>query len=233
MKPCVYVITHCASGKRYVGKANHAVTRWRAHHTDARRTCPETCIGRALKKYGQSEFEFKVLEWCITEDAAYERERYWVSYFKSDQPEFGYNIESGGRGGKTLSAESRAKVSAALKGKPLTPTHRERIGAAQRGKPRSPAQVEHVTSLIEAHRGVPFSAERRAAMSQARRGQPKSEEHRAKIAAAMKGKMLGRKLSDEHREKIGAYQRGRPKPPGHGAKVAAAKRARTEKEDSQ
>jgi hypothetical protein len=70
--------------------------------------------------------------------------------------------------GVPRSAETRAKLRAAMTGRTLTHEHRAKLSGAKRG--------------------VPKSAEHRANMSAAKKGIPKSAEHRAKISAALKGK---------------------------------------------
>jgi hypothetical protein len=47
-----------------------------------------------------------------------------------------------------LSAETRAKISAATKGIPKSPEHREKMSAASAGKPKSP---EHREKMSQAH----------------------------------------------------------------------------------
>jgi hypothetical protein len=48
-----------------------------------------------------------------------------------------------------LSAETRAKISAATKGKPKSPEHREKMSAASAGKPKS---MEHREKMSQAHK---------------------------------------------------------------------------------
>ena len=86
--------------------------------------------------------------------------------------------------GRTLSAETKAKISLAHVGKALSKEHRAKLSALRLGRKRS--------------------EETRARMSAARLGRPLSEESKAKIAAAK----LGGKLSDEHKAKISASLKG-------------------------
>ncbi len=251
-EPSVYVIHNNLSGKRYVGKTINVRTRWKSHRQDSRRAQPLSCIGRALKKYGLTNFTFTILEICETEEAAYDRERYWIAFYASDQKEFGYNLESGGHGGKVVSNDTRAKLSAASKGRPKPPhviaalhslesraaagralrgrTHttetRLKIAGAHQGRSKS---AEAVRKSADGHRGRNLSSEHRLKLSQAGKGRPKTTEHREKIGASQRGQKRG-PLSAEHREKVSLALKGRPHTPEHRAKLAAANRSRAERE---
>jgi len=103
--------------------------------------------------------------------------------------------------GIPLTAEQRAKISAANKGKP-SPT---------RGRPAW-------------NRGIPHSAEQRAKISAANKGKTFSDETRAKMSASFKG----RKHSEETRAKISSalpQKRACKTPLGVFKSVCAAARA--------
>ena len=52
----------------------------------------------AIEKYGWENFSHEILEENLTHDEACDRERYYISYFKSNIRKYGYNITSGGDG---------------------------------------------------------------------------------------------------------------------------------------
>jgi group I intron endonuclease len=68
--------------------------------------------------------------------------------------------------GKTIRAETRAKLSAINKGKPKSAAHRAKISEALRGKPKSAA---HREKMSDAKKGKLLSAETRAKLSDARK----------------------------------------------------------------
>lgn len=243
MPSYVYLITNNLSGKRYVGKTNNLKQRWK-HHRCSRLSY----IGRAIRKYGVANFTFQLLEECVSEEDAYTRERYWVAFYKSDQQGSGYNLESGGLGGKTASETTRQKQSEARKGKPRpahvvaamhTPEARAKSLAARRGKHRSAVtrakmsvaakgkqkSREAVEKSAAGHRGRPLSPEHREKIAKACRGKVVPLETRAKMSAAGRGKIKG-PLSLEHRLKLSRATKGRPHTPEHRAKLAAANRSR-------
>lgn len=198
----IYIIANRLSGKMYIGKTINLEQRWKSH-----RSCKRTYIGRAIQKYGVPAFDFNVLEVLTSEEAAYEREKYWVSLYKSNHPDFGYNLESGGQGGKVASLVTRQKQAASHKGIPR-PAHviaalhapearkkaaqsrdgykhsketREKLSLAHLGKPKSPESIEKSAA---GHRGKPLSSGHREKLSMALRGVLKTESHRQKISLA-------------------------------------------------
>jgi hypothetical protein len=102
--------------------------------------------------------------------------------------------------GFIVSAETRAKLSAAHLGKkrePFSPEHGAKIAAAMRGRALSP---EHRAKISAAHLGKTISPETRAKLSAALRGRKRSPETCARMSAAHRG----RKQSPEHNANISA-----------------------------
>lgn len=88
----------------------------------------------AVNKYGIDNFKFYIIEECSVE-CLDERERYYISLYRSDNEDFGYNVEPGGaRGLKTMSDGTKSKISAALKGRKFTQGHRQKIGEANHNR---------------------------------------------------------------------------------------------------
>ena len=56
-----------------------------------------------------------MLEFC-DEDSLDDNEIFWIDYFDSTNPVKGYNLESGGRANRTVSRETRKKLSNLMKG---------------------------------------------------------------------------------------------------------------------
>ena len=56
-------------------------------------------LQRAIHKYGKENFIKEILEECKNEDHMNEREIYWISFYKSQDRKFGYNISEGGKEG--------------------------------------------------------------------------------------------------------------------------------------
>lgn len=110
------------------------------------------------------------------------------------------------RKGHKLSAETRAKMSAAHRGKTFTQEHRDRIAAAKTGQLNTPETRAKIS----------------AALTGKKRG-PLSPEHRARIGAAAVGNRYGSFIKTaETRAKLSASLKGRKRPPEVCAKMSIA-----------
>ena len=203
MNAAVYVIVNLVNGKTYVGKANNAQKRWTNHLSAARSKSPRSLIARAIRKHGSGNFRFDVLAHYPSEEEALRWEGWWISFFESNVSGKGYNLDAGGHGGKTLTAETRARISDALRGRCKSAAHVanmskaassraapsaevvERRAASNRGRQRTPEQKRRIA---EAKKGVRFSEEQRAHMAAAHRGNTHSAETRAKMAASQRAR---------------------------------------------
>lgn len=134
------------SGKVYIGiTAQHPTRRWRGgsgYRNNAH-------LAAAVKKYGWPSFTHDILATELSYEEACTLEKALIKKFDSTNPAKGYNISLGGDKttlGYKYSAESREKISQALKGKrkgvPLSQAHREHIRQALKGKPHSEARKE-------------------------------------------------------------------------------------------
>lgn len=94
--------------------------------------CP--LFNNAIQKYGWENFTHEILEDKVPIDQINNRESYWIAYYKSNNRQYGYNIESGGHAERTFSEETRKKISLALKNVPKTVEHREKLRQANLGK---------------------------------------------------------------------------------------------------
>ena len=96
------------NGKVYVGITSNTLDhRKYGHYATARRE-NKTYFHKALLKYGQ-ELKWEVVESGVVGlESAYERERFYINLYKSNQSEFGYNGNAGGVGA-TLAQISKTK----------------------------------------------------------------------------------------------------------------------------
>lgn len=190
----IYLVLNTASGKKYVGSSKSLKNRRYQHWSDLRRGVHRNNhLQKAWVCYGPDSFKFLVLEYCDPEDRM-DREEWWINLLGTRDQERGYNVTEarpgGGMRGRLQSAETRAKISAAMTGKKKSPEHAAQCRLASKGKTFPP-----------------LSAERRAKLSAARQGMSFSEEHKANLSAAHMGKttwMKGRTHTPDAREKIKA-----------------------------
>ncbi len=185
---CIYGWKNIGDGKWYIGQTINVYNRKKEHLSYLRRNAHyNPHFQRAWNLYGESQFEFQILEFCAI-DMLNIRETSWINYHNSTNKAFGYNIEGGGCKSKIVSEETRKKMSASLKGR----KHSE-----ERNRHKS------VYMRIALQNRRPMSDEEKIKLSLARRGikrGPHSEETKQKIRLAHLGKTKG-PPSDEHRRK--------------------------------
>ena len=206
MSNYTYMVTNNINGKVYVG--SHS---WDGNGMDPNYYGSGTAITRAVKKYGKENFQVEVLYYYDTiEECRADEERILTEYDVKNCPH-SYNIKNAAVGwtsedlkGKTVSEETRKKLSQAFKGekhpnygKHLTEETRKKISQAHKGKT------------------VTFSEEHRKNLSQAMKGKNNpmygkhptfSEEHRKKLSQALKGKTV----SESTRNKLAIANGGKP-----------------------
>ena len=108
----VYKITNLVNGKVYIGQSKDVEKRLYEH-----RICSTNVhLRRAIKQYGVDNFSFELLEELSIEHLN-ERERFWIASLKATDPNFGYNLSSGGErdAGWCHSEESKRKMSESAK----------------------------------------------------------------------------------------------------------------------
>lgn len=90
----VYKLTCLENGLVYIGKSRGRGgfrARWNSHRSDFRRGVHDNeHMQRAFRKYGESSFEFEIIEICQPDQNLLERESFWINYFNSMKE--GFNI---------------------------------------------------------------------------------------------------------------------------------------------
>jgi len=259
----IYRIKNLETGAMYIGQTSETfASRWGRHRRALRALRHENeHLQRSYVKHGKGAFEYKILEVIPQGDMTdqefvdYLNEREIILIAEHDTHQNGYNMSDGGRGhlGRRLSAEHRAKLSAAAKGKPwspeeraayetngrnVTPETRAKISKTLMGNTNTLGHTlskEHKAKISAAQKGIkrgPMSEDHKANLSKAKKGKklgPHSAEHKAKLSAALVGntRWLGRKHTAKTKAKISAALMGH-KSPLKGKPWSAARRAAQE-----
>ena len=166
----VYIHTCKANGKKYVGITTKIKPEYR-WGKNGEGYLYNDHFRSAILKHGWDNFEHEVFEVDSAEEM-YRKEVELISFYHSNDPEYGYNNSSGGEKsflGCKHSEETRKRISETLK-----------------RKPRKPCSEETRKKISEAHRGKTMSEEARKKMSESHKGRSLSEEHRKHLAEAAK-----------------------------------------------
>lgn len=107
----VYKYTSKTSGKCYIGQTCNTMEQ-RANHGRGYVTCPH--FYAAIQKYGWDDFVGEILKEVETQDEANKWEKYYITFYHSSDPEYGYNIHGGGSQAH-VSASTAALISASAK----------------------------------------------------------------------------------------------------------------------
>lgn len=247
----VYCLRNLVNAKVYVGFSSNPEKRWArerdgAHHPKNQHY--STILSRAIRKYGWDSFAKEILEECTDQASGLEAEKKWVRQLRSNEPDFGYNMDEGGgmppnHTGKKRSEETLKRMSAGQKGKVISVEQRKLLSAAGMGRVLSEEAKAHLSAV---NKGKTFTEATKEKISRAKKGVPLSEAHKAACSKARKRLVAAgggvppnkgvtgvARHSEETKAKMSAAQKGKPKSPEHVAKVVAAnKAARQAKRDA-
>ncbi len=193
---CVYKHTS-PSGKIYIGiTCQNPLKRW--DNGNGYRN--NKYFSLAIKKYGWNNFMHEILFSKLSKEEAESKEIELIAFYKSNQREFGYNIENGGKAKGKCSEETKQLISKIQKGRKPSKLMLERAMQANTGKHRS---EETKRKISQSQKGKIMSKEAREKMSIAHKGK--------KIPEQVKRKMSEKaKLSwtPEKRKKFGEMHKG-------------------------
>lgn len=117
---CVYVHINKVNGKMYVGQTcKKPEYRWQNGKGYAH--C--ACFYNAIQKYGWDRFDHEIIASNLTYNEADNFEKILIQQLKTTDSRYGYNLDSGGYGGRTHSDETKRKISESGKGKHSGESH--------------------------------------------------------------------------------------------------------------
>lgn len=96
----IYCITNLVNSKKYIGQTSelYISKRWCEHKINAR-SGRKSYLYNAIRKYGEENFQFKVLLHKIPIDKLNFYEMLWIKKFNTKTP-YGYNLTDGGEGNR-------------------------------------------------------------------------------------------------------------------------------------
>lgn len=172
------------NGKAYIGVTCNLRSRlWQHKHR------VNTLVAQALAKHGS--WMIIILAIC-DEEYAYALERRAIKIFGTLSPN-GYNLVEGGMGGRRVSEKTRLKMSRAHTGKTLSQESRDKISASRLGKKRPAFSQEWRHNLSNSKKGKTYtpSTEHRKAISEAKCGKklgPMSDHQKQRISEGQRAR---------------------------------------------
>lgn len=161
------------SGKVYIGITSRAIARrWGVSGCGYR---AQPYFWNAIQKYGWNNFKHEILLYGLSRQEASDREKEFIAKYHSNDPNYGYNLTTGGETGYNFSPVIVAKQSEGLKRKWRDPEYRKKVSEAKTGTHWAMSEES------KARMRKPKSEETKAKMRK-----PKSEETRRKMSEAKK-----------------------------------------------
>ena len=169
----IYVHTF-PDGRKYVGstKREDVRLRWRYGYGYVR----NKKLFNAIKSVGWENIQHEIIDTATSKETALKLEEYYTLLWRTNEPEYGYNICYGHRGFSVK----------------MTEEQKRKISEANKGIPKSEEQKR---KMSESHKGKKQSEETKRKMSESHKGKKQSEEHRRKNGEAHKGQIPANKCT--------------------------------------
>ena len=120
------------NGKFYIGITNQTAEKRWGNNGNGYKT--QSLVYNAILKYGWQNIRHEILYTNISKQEAEEKEIELIRQHKSNQREFGYNVNNGGFHHGCQSQETRRKISIAKMGTHHTEEAKQKIGKASKGR---------------------------------------------------------------------------------------------------
>lgn len=175
----IYAIKNNQNSKIYIGQTWKSLNvRWNSG--SGYNSC--ILLSRAIEKYGKDSFYYEILGCASNQELADYLEQYYIEYYKTNVPEFGYNIKNGGSRG-SHSKDTKQKISKSLTGREISEITKQKLAisnignTSHLGKKHSDATKKKISVAKSGKNNHNF-------------GKQFSEEHRKKISEALTGKIV-------------------------------------------
>ncbi|MGN1300900.1 MAG: NUMOD3 domain-containing DNA-binding protein [Clostridia bacterium] len=202
---------------------------------------------RAIKKYGWDNFQHIIVYENLTKEEAIKAEKQLIAKYKSNLPEYGYNVTEGGEGTSGMKHSEATKELLRQKaykqfenGMPQSTKDKikEHNVHYNLGKVMSQEQKDKISKSNKGrqawNRGIQMTKEQKLKLSEAHKGQipwnkgvPGTQEMKNKVSQANKGKpspLKGTHLSEETKLKLSNINKGKKLSEETKAKMSASKK---------
>jgi group I intron endonuclease len=203
MEGIIYKVTNTQTNKVYIGQTTLPLKgRRQGHYDTAKKPSCKTYFGRTLLKYPIECFIWEEIDRADNIAVLDEKERYWISFCKSTDKTYGYNLTAGGCSGGTPNEDLRKRLSEAnknqcnRKGCHYSEEGRKNASLAQKRKCETLSQEEmaqRVAGLLKYRETHPFIM---------------SDKHKQIIGAAVRESNKKRGVSDITRNRMSLAHKG-------------------------
>lgn len=197
----IYKVTNLINGKCYIGQTTHDLEWRKKYHIYNTKYCKNYFLN-ALKKYGENNFNWEIIDTANSQKELDEKEKYYISFYKTLNKNLGYNLRDGGNGG-TPNEQARLNMSKAQKKRFLNPNELLKLSKARKGKigtmkgkhhteenkikMREISKLSYMNGRINNRKGIKLSEETKQKIRDANKNMIFSEETRKKISEGVKG----------------------------------------------
>jgi len=136
----IYKILNKIDGKFYIGSTCSIDRRFKEHKRDLNNGKHHSIyLQRAWDKYGEDAFVFEVIHECFKEEVR-DKEQYFLDHYRSYNYRIGYNMNRkvDSREGRSMSLESRMRMSNSKKGRPSP-----RLGSRMSEEAKKKSSLSH------------------------------------------------------------------------------------------
>jgi len=186
----------------YIGKTCMSLNARKYYHLYDAKRGSRVYFHNALRKYGVGNFDWQVIDQAESKQELNEKEKYWIQFYKSFDPQFGYNLTMGGDGntaGNKLSGETKRKIGAALEGHITSIETRQKISVANKGRIYPEEYGKKMSTILRGRKQPNEVVQKRA---KSLKGHITSDETRRKIGIANKGKIRTEEQKEQQRRKM-------------------------------
>lgn len=205
----IYKITNLVNGLVYIGQSKDVDNRLKSHASCS----TNTHLRNSILRYGKDNFSFECIEECEI-SALNERERYYITLYKSNQPEYGYNFTSGGERepGWYHSDETKHKLSLQAKQRASNPDYcnpAQHSRLIHKGAVTSRASGTKLTTMLNDGWELGPSKEFVQAGSAKRRGENNGVFGKGYLFSGELNHFYGKHHTEESKKKISQSRKGK------------------------
>lgn len=138
----IYQILNLINNKFYIGSAIDFYERYHSHlHYLNKNSHHNEHLQRAYLKYDNKNFKFEIIEFCKPE-LLIEREQFWIDHKQAVKLGYSIRVTANSNAGLKFTTEHRARMSAWQIGRTLSDETKDKISISLKGRRRTHVSIE-------------------------------------------------------------------------------------------